>query len=311
MPRRLRVHLDNAAASFWRESYRELRRHAGDERLPYRLRTRLRAIADDAYRRCARAEARMVVPLCSRRALRAAARTGVPAEEARRTRGVLAERGITAERPIVAIEVRSRGDLFSGAIDLLSAEGYQVVQIGDSSAGLLRGPGVIHATSSANRAAALEAHLLLASAFVICGSAELQWAAARAGTPSLRVDARDPFTAYPVRHDGLFTLATVVDLDTGRQLPIAELLTERYFRHARNCGYRPTSAGDVTAAVREMLDGVRGGWRDTDAQARFRRLVTGAGVALGRRVRHIVEWDAARGFVGDGRLARVQAEQAP
>jgi hypothetical protein len=59
-----------------------------------------------------------------------------------------------------------------------------------------------------------------------------------------------------------------------------------------------------------MIEGVRRGWTDRPAQARFRRAVAEAGAALGARVRHVVEWDAAGGFVGDGRLARVQAERA-
>jgi hypothetical protein len=155
-----------------------------------------------------------------------------------------------------------------------------------------------------------ERYLLQTSAFVICRSPELQRAAFEAHTPSLRLDAHDPFTAYPIRADGVFTLATAIDLDTGRTLPIDELLTERYFRNTRHCGYRGSSATVIAAAVAEMIDGVRSGWTDSAAQARFRRTVTDAGSALGARIRHVVEWDAAGGFVGDGRLARVQAERA-
>jgi hypothetical protein len=59
-----------------------------------------------------------------------------------------------------------------------------------------------------------------------------------------------------------------------------------------------------------MIDGVRHGWRETDAQARCRRAVADAGTVLAAQVRDVIEWDAAGGFVGDGRLARVQAEHA-
>ena len=44
------------AAQFWLEIYRELRRHIGDERLPYPWRVRLRAIADRCLARARRAD---------------------------------------------------------------------------------------------------------------------------------------------------------------------------------------------------------------------------------------------------------------
>ena len=299
-----------AAASFWHESYRELRRHAGDDRLPYRLRVRLRGAADRAFARHAREEARAVVPLCDRRAIRTAARVELPAADIQAARELATALGVSVDRPLVTIEPGRRADLLAGALEILAREGCQMVRIGNPSAGPLRRPGVLDVTASPHRTPALMTHLLLTSTFVICSSADLQQQAYLTHTPSLRIDARDPFTAFPVRPDGLFTLATPVDLDTGRALAIPELLTERYFRNTRNYGYRGTGAGDIAAAVGEMLDGVRHGWRDSDAQARFRGVVADAGTRLGPHVRHIAEWDAAGGFVGDGRLARVQAERA-
>jgi putative glycosyltransferase (TIGR04372 family) len=302
--------LHRVAASVWREAHRELRRHASDERLPYRLRTTLRGAAADALRRCAVAEGRAVVPRWNRQAIRAAAPVRLPPEDVRRARELAGELGIVADQPIVTIELRSRPDLFSDGIDVLVSEGYQVVRIGDPVAGPLRRRGVVDVAPFARTPALLETYLVQASAFVICGSSESQAAAYRVHTPSLRVDARDPLIAYPIRHDSLYTLATVVDLDTGRALPIPELLTEDYFRNTRNCGYRATSAGEITAAVREMIHGVRHAWSETDAQVRFRRAVAEAGVALGPRIRDVLEWDAASGFIGDGRLAASQAERA-
>jgi hypothetical protein len=180
----------------------------------------------------------------------------------------------------VVVEAGRRGGLPAQARTLLASRGYEI---------------------------AADASRIEASAFVICHTADLQLAASRAGVPSLMLDARDPLTAYPVLPGSVFTLATAVDLDSGRQLPVSELLTEQYFRNTRNCGYRPTSAADVVAAVAEMVDGAA----ETDAQTRFRAAAERAGAALGPRVRHVAEWDAASGYVGDGRLARVQAERAP
>jgi len=284
--------LHSAAASFWREWHRELRRHVGDDRLPYAIRLRLRTAADRGLDRAAAEEQRAIVPRWNRRAIAAAPPIRLSPEDERRARQLGLERGIRLDRPAVAIEAGLRADRMGEAARLLAREGYQTLTIGGSPDLPL-----------------VERWVLQASAFVICRGAELQRAAFERHTPSLRLDARDPVTAYPIRPDGVFTLATVVDLDTGRVLAIEELLTERYFRHARNCGYRGSSAAEVAAAVGEMIDGARGGWSDGAAQARFRRLVAEAGAALGARVRHLVEWDAAGGYVGDGRLARVQAER--
>jgi len=41
-----------------------------------------------------------------------------------------------------------------------------------------------------------------------------------------------------------------------------------------------------------IIGGVRAGWRDSEAQIRFRRAVADAGVAMGH-VRHVAEWDGA------------------
>jgi len=286
--------LHAASASFWREWHRELRRHAGDERLPYHLRASLRSAADRALERATVEDERAIVPRWNRRAISTAPPIRLSPNDEQRARQLAAEQGIRPDQPMVAVEAGHRPDLFVDAERLLTREGFAVVHIGD-----------------ARRPPAVERYVLQSSAFLVCRSAELQRAAFDTHTPSLRLDARDPFTGYPVRRDGVFTLATVIDLDTGRTLPLDELLTERYFRNTRNCGYRGTNAAGIAAAVAEMIHGVRDGWNDSAAQARFRRAVTDAGAALGARVRHVVEWDAASGFVGDGRLARVQAEQAP
>ncbi len=287
------VRLHAAAASVWREWHRELRRHIGDERLPHPVRARLRAWADGALQRAAAEDQRAVEPRCNRRTIAGAPAVTLSPDEERRARHIAAEQGLQLDRPVVALEAGLRADRLRDAVALLSREGYVVVHIGTSAALSL-----------------VERYVLQTCAFVVCLSAELQRAACETHTPSLRVDARDPFTAYPIRPDSVFMLATVIDLDTGRILPTGDLLTERYFRNTRNCGYRGSTAGEIAGAAAEMIEGVRGGWTDSAAQARFRRAVTEAGVSLGARVRHLVEWDAAGGFVGDGRLARVQAERA-
>ena len=301
--------LHAAAASFWREWYRDLRRHSGDERLPYPIRTTLRDAADRAFARCALEETRAIAPRWNRRTIRTAPPVRLSAEDERRARCLAAEVGITASQPTVTVEILNRPDLWSSAIELLRREDYQIVRIGGGAAGVLHGPGVIDLTSHAPRVL-LEKYLLASSAFVVCNSVDLQHAAYVTDTPSLLLDARDPFSAYPIRPNGVFTLATVVDLDTGRVLGLSDLLTPQYFRNTRNCGYRPTRGAEMASAVSEMIDGVRHGWGESDAQTRCRRAIAEAGTALAPQVRDVVEWNAAGGFVGDGRLARVQAERA-
>jgi hypothetical protein len=116
--------------------------------------------------------------------------------------------------------------------------------------------------------------------------------------------------SYPVRPNGLFTLKTPVDLDTGELLGPGAFLGERYYRNLRNYGFRNTPATDILAAVREMHESRRDGWRETEAQTRFRTRATEAATGLRPRVARLAAWGADRGFLGDGRLAGVQAERA-
>src|SRR5688572_30153675 len=59
---RWRRRLSRARASFWTETYRELRRQAGDERLPSDVRRWLRAAAQRSLDRSARAERHATMP---------------------------------------------------------------------------------------------------------------------------------------------------------------------------------------------------------------------------------------------------------
>jgi putative glycosyltransferase (TIGR04372 family) len=305
----MRVRLHSAAAVFWRESYRELRRHAGDERLPHDLRASIRNAAHRALGRSALEQQRAVEPRWNRRALRHAPRVALPAGDAERLRIAACELGVAPDSPTVTVEMPYPLNLLD-ALPLLAAEGYQIVRIGEVGDRPLHAERVVDIAASGRKTPGLDAYLLLSSAFLICSSPAFQELACLTHTPSLRLDARDPFTAYPVRPDSSYTLATAVDLDSGRAIGVTQQLSSEFFRNTRNYGYRRTSAADIAAAVAEMIDGVRHGWKDSEPQARFRLAVAEAGSAIGSDVRHLVEWDAAGGFVGDGRLARVQAERA-
>jgi hypothetical protein len=190
----------------------------------------------------------------------------------------------------VALEDGLRPDLAAGVVRALTDRGYRVVRL--------------DALPSLHGQVAV----LCASRFVICTTSDRQQLAYLTNTPSLTVNATDVFSAYPVRADGLFTLRTAVDLDSGARLAPGDLLSERYFRNLRNVGYRDNSLVELTAAVEEMVAGVEKGWDESESQTRFRDRAAAAGAALAPLVPAVAAWAPEDGFIGDGRLARVQAD---
>ena len=281
-----RESLAASAASFWREIYRELRRHAGDERLPYDLRLRLRTAAQRAFER-SQDEAASTVP---RTLLRTRAPLRFTAADAQQARAAVEALGVRTGQPFVAADVRGRDEAFHDSVALLESHGYAVVR--------LRGE------------PALDAYLLLTCTFLLCDNAEAQRAAYVTDTPTLMVNATDAFACYPVRHHGVYLLKTAVDLDTGRVLNLLEFLGADYYRRLRDIGYRDNTSAQIRQAVCEMLEGLAHGWHDSEGQARFRAAALAAGESLAPQVRQVAKWRPVNGFIGDGRLARAQAESA-
>jgi hypothetical protein len=274
-------------ASFWYEIGREVRRHAGDERLPLETRTRVREFSQRALSRSSRLAA--PVSPYPRRALRD--RVKIPLPPALIEQGQAAARAarIALDGQVVAVEASIDSDALVDARAFLTAQGYSIVHVHSS-------------------ASPVDVVVVATSRFAVCGSVELQHVACLTNTPSLLLNARDPFKGYPVRANGLYTIAKVIDLDEGRVLTLSDLLTESYFRNVRNCGYRSNTPAEVRQAVEEIHDGVARGWRDSEGQARFRARVVEAGSGLASRVAHLAEWGPDEGFIGDGRLVRFQAD---
>jgi len=291
------------AQSFWLEWHHELRRHAGDERLPPDLRVHLR---ERAQRVLARSAAAMPAPV-RRRQLRDAAPVVLRPDLRDAALHAAAAVGVDLQTRCVAFDVRRNPAAIVPAIDWLVTQGYTVLRIGDVSDPIRR-TGVVDVRPSSH-ADLLDRIVIEKATFVVCDSSERQQSAVLANTPSLRLNAREPFSAYPVRGSDLFTLADIVDLDSGRVLPANELLSETYLRHVRSYGVRPNRAEQVLAAVQEIHEGVTAGWREDANQIRVRERVTEAGVALASRVPLVAEWGPDEGFLGDGRLARCQAGQ--
>jgi putative glycosyltransferase (TIGR04372 family) len=300
----IRARLTEGRASFWKELSREVRRQAGDDRLPFPLRSWLRDAAR-TYLSYATSGSR-----CTNRYPRELLSEPVlitlPDSVRAKAREEAEACGVEEGPPVVVFE--ARGPFSVAACRFMADEGYTVVRIGAPASGVIADRRVIDLTSR-ERSRRLELYLFSIARFVVCESAVFQQLALLTNTPSLRLDAEDPFSAYPVREHGLFTLKQAIDLDTGRFLSMRDRLTEGYYRNLRNCGYRTSTEADVLAAVREMHEGISRGWRDTTAQAAFRDLVTRAGEELSFRVPHVAEWGPHHGFIGRGRLARVQAER--
>jgi putative glycosyltransferase (TIGR04372 family) len=295
--------------SFWHELYIELRRRAGKDKLPMPVREPLRRTAQRAFAR-AGAVSTAAVPAFQRRLLREPVPVQLPASRRAEAQAAAVAAGIPPGTQLAALEVRTRTAPFAAALRFLHANGYSVVRIGDTAAGPIRHDGVVDLSRAAACTPLLELFVMLESTFVVCESADMQRLAYLTNTPCLLLNATDAVASYPVRGNGLFTLRTAVDLDTGALLGPGDLLSERYYRNVRNYGFRTTSAPELLAAVSEMHDGVRRGWQETEAQAQFRTRATKAGIELARRLEQIARWGTDGGFLGDGRLAAVQAERA-
>ena len=313
--RNLRAWWREVEASILYEWRRELRRHVGDNRLPFELRQRLRGIAEASSRNMSTQTS--VFP---RQILRAPPTVLLSPDVAEQARKQLTAQGITEGRPLVTFESRTRPDIARAVLAFLVREGYAVARIGDPDDGLGSYDGVTDLTRLAPRPPSLELFLLFASAFVVCESIDLQQLAYVTDTPSLIINAKDPFVAYPVRANGLMALSTAIDLDTAQAITVTDMLTQPYFRdlHKQQVrgrrrgshGYRDNTANELIEAINEMRAGIAAGWTtESVGQSRFRERVVEAGTALAAVSAHVAEWGPDEGFIGDGRLVQFQADR--
>jgi putative glycosyltransferase (TIGR04372 family) len=310
-----RARWHNRAGAIARELHREWRRSAGDDRLPFELRQRLRAIADTSIRR-----ARPHIDRFPRRLLRHAPTVLQLSDVATRARTELAAHGITDDSPVVTFETRTRPDIASAAIEVLHRDGYTVAWLGDRREDSRTRDGVVDVTTAIERSPLLQMSLVATSAFVVCESVDVQQLACLTNTPSLLINAKEPFMPYPIAANGLYVLATAIDLERVQKIDIETMFTEPYFRDLRkreargrrrgSFGYRDNTADEVVEAIRELQAAVASNWtNESDSQRRFRALVVEAGAALAEVSPHVVEWGPDAGFIGDGRLVRFQADR--
>jgi hypothetical protein len=298
---------DAALASVWQELYRELRRHAGDERLPARWRYRLREAGQRAHQRSL--ALRMPTAPYPRRRLRTASVPAASRAALDCGRAELAAAGVPDEGPLVVLEARTRLSVARAMVDDLAAAGYAVVTLGDAHEHSGIGRGVV---DLAGRTLSLDGQtaLLARARFAVVGSLEWQRRAYATDTPTLFIDAKEPFAPYPIQPHGSLLLATAVDLDSGRALSVDEQLSDVGNRHRRNLGYRRAPVTDVLAALHEQHEVVARGAMEHGAQRRVRDRLVALGRVLAAEVPYLAEWGPDDGFLGDGRLAQVQAERA-
>jgi hypothetical protein len=294
-------------ASGLQEGYRELRRHAGNERLPVALRRRLRESAHVWHDRAA--SLRTQVTPYPRRLLREPSTVAWPAAEVDAAAAEARTAGIALDRPLVVIHGALGAGVSAAVIAFLAGEGYTVARLGARDDGPRGHRGVVDLPAHPGRSLRLDLFLLRSAAFAIGTSLDLQQLTYLTNTPSLVVHAADPFSRYPIRPNGLYLLGTVVDLDSGRVLPLDEQIGDAVLRQPRRWGRRGSTASDVIDAIRELQAGVREGFRPGDAQAVLRARLVEAGRTLAPAVPFVAEWGPDDGFLGDGWLARVQAER--
>ena len=300
-----RALLTDRLAAWWREWIlsvrrelaRELRRHAGDERAPAGVRTRLK----DAARRIGHPVLTPGPVSYPRRLIRERVLVSLDRDARAKAAAEARLAGIPPDRPLVAFELPHRVETALPAIGFLIEQGYAVVRIGDPRGGAVEIPGVVDLACAPRPNALLEMFVLQSARFLICESVDLQQTAYLTSTPTLTLNARDPVSRYPVRRDGVFTLTRAIDLDSGCVVPLRERLQQSFFQNERNIGHTPNAPETVVEAVREMHDGTTTAWDDTAGQAAFRTAATDAASILA------ADWGADEGFLGEGRLARVQA----
>jgi putative glycosyltransferase (TIGR04372 family) len=185
----------------------------------------------------------------------------------------------------------ARIETYQAAFASLVARGYTVVRLGDSTMTPVRQQGVVDLATSAHRTEWLEAWCVHRSQFLIGCDSGPAWLAFLLNVPLLTVNAlhfRDlarPFDRVVCK--------LPADRATGQRLSISQMLTEAYMREGLNTArfdHRDNEAPDLSDAVLDMLDVVRGVEEPSPAQVEFRdRLVD-----LGRQAKR--DWSAVTGI---------------
>lgn len=328
----VRVNVRRAASA---ELTEILRTHRG-------LPKALRAPAKEKARRLRKGSKRQTTPLhagavpaYNRRRLLA---HGVPVhlrpEAQRRAERLAASVGLPETSRIVCLHVRERGfkagaeqqdketstwddsvrnariETHLPAIDLLVERGFTVVRMGDPSMTPLSRPGVLDLATSDQRDPLLELWCLLHATFLFCGESGPFSVSYLTQTPMLAVNCTDPIGTFPIRKESIYMMKSVVERATGEAITGSRLFTRGHLEHLRDTlRYRflENTPEELLAAAAEMIELLETAPPQAAAQAWYRDLVH-ASAAANRDLYYVRKHGPDEGYMGDGRLARVQAE---
>ena len=246
------------------------------------------------------------------------------ADEAR-AQELARRRGLLPGMPLVTLHVRearpeseaarhqarnARIETYLPAIDELVTRGYRVVRIGDSTMTPVRHPGVDDLATSPERESLLEFWSIAHSRFLLAsdsGPYLLSWLLE---VPCLSVNIVNLVGVFPLRPNDLYLVKRLRDTSTGRDVPLREMLTERFvyslrrrLYKQRTLAYIDNSADDILDAVREMLAQLEKRTPETPSQAEFRVLVSSIRAGSLSRDKQFDKTGLAEPFLGEGRVA--------
>ena len=205
----------------------------------------------------------------------------------------------------------ARIESYFAATDYLTARGYTVVRLGDPSMTPVTHPGVIDLATSSARSNLLETYCMLRAELLIAGESGLAGVTYLTNTPFLLVNSTEAISSYPIRAPGLFLPKTIVDKRDGRRLASVDLLGDEYhrqFRDTRRYLYVDNTPEEIRAATEEMLEWTGGRWTESPGQQAYHEAAMTAAAHLHRRSNYVRKWGLDKGFLGDGRIARVALE---
>jgi putative glycosyltransferase (TIGR04372 family) len=326
---------NTVTAAIRKEAVAELERYMKHPRLPKKIRSELRNKVRALKKGTVHPSKAAPRPGYNRRRLTAdPLSTRLTRDAELRAAEAAASFGIGPETKLVSLHVRERGfklgdemqdkseaawddslrnariETHFAAIDFLVQRGYTVVRMGDPKMTPVTRPGVIDLATAPERHPLLELYCLFRSRFIVCGESGPYSVSFLTNTPLLAVNCTDPIGAFPIRRESIYLLKTTIDRATGRRLTGSDLLARERLANLRDptkVEFVENTAEEILDAVEEMLDLLDRGTPESTAQEWYRELVVAAAQAT-QDMYYVRKHGPDRGYMGEGRLARSQAE---
>ena len=206
----------------------------------------------------------------------------------------------------------ARIESYDKAIDFLLEQGYFIVRIGDSTMTPLNRNGVLDLAKSDKRTELLELYCLMKSDFLLGCESGLLGVSYLINLPFLSVNATDPVSSYPIRHDGLYILKRVMDRKSENVLSLADMLKEDYLFNLRNLDryeYIDNTSEEILEVTKEMVERLKAKPQPNRAQLEYKELISATVEDLKQRWDYIKKWGSEDGFLGDGWIGRDFAER--